>query len=182
MQLISMRSNAIPQFLHLECAQYRYRVFCEKLGWELEAVGASNGLELDQFDRPDTVYVIAKNEYNEICGHARLLPTIRPYLIGEVFPELLNGIEIPSCETIWELSRFAALDTSDREIRFNPEVSKLLLKEAAQYVKQQGADRLISASPVGVERLIHRAGYKAYRAGPPVMIDNKPIIACWIEL
>lgn len=182
MQLIAMQSSVLPHFLHVECAKYRYQVFCKKLGWKLDAFKTGEPIELDQFDRPDTVYVIAKNEYNEICGHARLLPTVRPYLIGEVFPELLNGVEIPACETIWELSRFAAMDTSGREIRFNPEVSKLLLKEAARYVRQQGANRLISASPVGVERLIHRAGYKAYRAGPPVMIDNKPIIACWIEI
>lgn len=182
MHLISMQSNVLPNILHTECAEYRYKVFCEKLGWELDTFDSHSGLELDQFDRPDTVYVIAKNEFDEICGHARLLPTVKPYLIGEVFPELMNGAPIPSCETVWELSRFAAVDTSGRGLSFDPKVSKYLLDEAANYVRQRGATRLLSASPLGVERLVHRAGYKAYRAGPPVMVDEKPVIACWIEL
>jgi N-acyl-L-homoserine lactone synthetase len=41
---------------------------------------------------------------------------------------------------------------------------------------------LITVSPLGIERLLHRMGVNAHRAGPPMLVDGKPIFACWIEV
>ncbi len=54
--------------------------------------------------------MVAQNDTGEIIGTARLLPTTQPYLLGEVFPQLMNGLPVPACEDVWELSRFAAVD------------------------------------------------------------------------
>jgi len=43
-------------------SQYRYRVFVEMLGWELQCQA---DFEVDQFDRDDTVYVVAHNEHQK---------------------------------------------------------------------------------------------------------------------
>ncbi|MBL8509853.1 MAG: GNAT family N-acetyltransferase, partial [Chitinimonas sp.] len=91
-------------------ARYRHRVFVEKLGWQLKC---QDGLEFDQFDRPDTLYVVAQDQDDQVVGGARLLPTTRPYLLGEIFPQLLNGQPVPNSSDIWELSRFAAVDFSE---------------------------------------------------------------------
>lgn len=53
-------------------ANYRYEVFVKTLGWPLHC---EEGIELDAFDRPDTVYVVACDRDREIFGCARLLPT-----------------------------------------------------------------------------------------------------------
>jgi N-acyl-L-homoserine lactone synthetase len=74
-------------------SQYRHRVFVEMLGWELQC---EPGFETDQFDRNDTVYVVAQDAASRIIGLGRLLPTTKPYLLGEVFSELLNGNPPPS--------------------------------------------------------------------------------------
>jgi acyl homoserine lactone synthase len=50
------------------------------------------------------------NENQEIIGTARLLPTNHSYLLGEVFPQLMNGLTIPDSAEVWELSRFATVD------------------------------------------------------------------------
>ena len=47
---------------------------------------------------------------------------------------------------------------------------------------ERGAQRLITVSPVGIERLIRRLGFQAHRAGPPMIIDGHAIFACWIEV
>lgn len=162
---------------------YRHKVFVEELGWELNT---SSGLETDQFDHAETLYVIAKNKDSEIIGCARLLPTSAPYLLGEVFPELLNGQCPPSDPRIWELSRFSAFDLNNRDLpksgQFSSEVTVDLLKEALRFAQQCGATQVISVSPIGVERLLRRAGFKAHRAGPPKIINGYPLIACIIPL
>jgi len=169
--------------IYRQVAGYRYKVFVENLGWDLHA---PDGLEQDQFDRPDTIYVAARNDEGEVCGCARLLPTTRPYLLSEVFPQLLNGAMPPRSTEIWELSRFAAVDfnTPDQSPlrQMSSDIAIALLQAAIDCAAKNGAKRLITVSPLGIERLLRKAGFKAHRAGPPTMVDGHPIFACWIEV
>ncbi len=152
------------------------------LGWELNT---QNGLELDQFDHDDTLYVVAQDESGHVNGCARLLPTDQPYLLGDVFPQLLNGLPPPCTPEVWELSRFAAVDFANRTVsalgQFSSPIAVGLLQKSIEYAAAHGAKRIITVSPVGVERLLRRAGFRAHRAGPPMVIDGHPIFACWIE-
>jgi N-acyl-L-homoserine lactone synthetase len=165
-----------------DMGHYRYRVFVEKLGWELQCEG---GLEYDQFDRDDTVYVVAQDDDGDIIGMARLLPTMRPYLLGEVFPQLMNELPIPKTEEVWELSRFVALDfkaeATNGSMQFSSPVAIGLLQESIEVAIRHGAKKLITVSPLGVERLLRKAGFKAYRAGPPMVVDGHAIFANWID-
>lgn len=166
-----------------QVASYRHKVFVENLGWDLHSPG---GLEQDQFDRPDTVYVAARDDVGEICGCARLLPTTRPYLLSEVFPQLLNGAALPNSPDVWELSRFATVDFNSPDLsplrQMSSEIAIDLLHAAIDCAAKQGAKRLITVSPLGIERLLRNAGFKAHRAGPPMKIDGHLIFACWIEM
>jgi acyl homoserine lactone synthase len=183
MNVIAGKTEALSNALFTSLAKYRYNVFIETLGWELET---KNGEELDQFDRPDTLYVVSQNDEGEVNGCARLLPTNRPYLLGDIFPELLNGLPVPCSSDIWELSRFAAVDftkqTTSALSQFSSEIAINLLKESIACAAAHGAKRLITVSPIGIERLLRRAGFRSHRAGPPMIIDGHPIFACWIEV
>lgn len=184
MNIIVGSATKLAKEILASLANYRYKVFVEQLGWELDT---PKGIELDQFDRPDTFYVVARNDVNDIIGCARLLPTTGPYLLGEIFPELLNGLTPPQSADVWELSRFAVMDFNPINGlaingQFSSPITLAILHETVAYAKAQGAKRLISVSPLGVERLLRNAGYKAHRAGPPKLIDGQPIIAVWVEI
>ena len=51
-----------------------------------------------------------------------------------------------------------------------------------QYLTFSRAQRLITVSPLGIERLLRREGFRAHRAAPPQIIDGHPIFACWIDV
>jgi acyl homoserine lactone synthase len=163
-------------------ARYRHRVFVEKLGWQLQC---ENALEYDQFDRDDTVYVVAHNRGHQVVGTARLLPTTRPYLLDEVFPQLLHGLVPPHSPDVWELSRFAAVDFSVQGssalAQFSSPVAVGLLQAALECAARHGAKRFITVSPLGVERLLRIAGFQAHRLAPPMMVDGNPVFACSIN-
>lgn len=182
MNVISGASESLPGGVFQKISSYRYKVFIETLGWKLQT---QNGEELDQFDRSDTVYVVAEDDNGRVNGCARLLPTDRPYLLGEVFPQLLNGLLPPCSPDVWELSRFAAVDfinqSSSALGQFSSSVAIELLKKSIACASAHGAKRLITVSPIGIERLLRQAGFHAHRAGPPMIIDGHPIFACWIE-
>ena len=183
MDVVTGARETLRPDLYTKVAHYRHKIFVERLGWQLQT---KDGGELDQFDRHDTVYVIAQDDGNRIIGCARLLPTIRPYLLADVFPQLLNGLEPPRSSEVWELSRFSAADLNGPlhtvRHRFSSTTAVRLLEESLHCAASFGAKRLITVSPLGVERLLHRAGFHAHRAGPPTMIDGNPFFACWIEI
>lgn len=183
MHILSGQSAQLPDGVAHSLSVYRHKVFVEMLGWQLDT---PPGIEQDQFDRSDTVYIVSHDERGQINGCARLLPTTRPYLLGDVFPQLLNGLAPPSSPDIWELSRFAAVDFSGQTPvasgQFSSPVTAQLLHASIRCAGQLGAKMVITVSPLGVERLLRKLGYTARRAGPPLVIDGYPLFACLIDV
>jgi acyl homoserine lactone synthase len=182
MTVLSSTRSQLSSMAEEELASYRYAIFVETLQWQLPA---ENGREFDQFDRPDTRYVIARDAQGLICGCARLLPTTRAYLLDEVFPGLMNGQPAPHDAQVWELSRFSTKGTGE----LNPpsrEAARArfctLFAAVVEAAMAQGATRLITFTAMGVERILRSIGMHAHRVGPPQMIDDKPVLAMWIDL
>ena len=166
---------------------YRYDVFIDHLQWEVvEGYGSIDlRIEKDQFDTDETIYVVAKDVQNHIVGCARLLPTTKPYLLKDVFPELLNGLEAPESDDVWELSRFTSFDLNNVPqsiTQFSAESTVQLLRKTMEVAKEYGANKLISVSPLAVERLLRREKFSAMRLGPPVRAFGQPLIACLINI
>jgi acyl homoserine lactone synthase len=176
------RADLPPGYIE-RLGRYRRQVFVERLGWGLES---ENGCELDRFDGVDTVYVTVEDAHSAIAGCARLLPTTQPYLLSEVFPQLLHGVPPPRDERIWELSRFASMDFTQPATtplaQFSSSSTALLLRGAMDYAARHGVHRLITVSPLGIERLVRRLGIRASQAAAPLAIDGQMTFACWIEL
>ncbi|AOJ07008.1 N-acylhomoserine lactone synthase BspI1 [Burkholderia mayonis] len=171
----------LPSDLAADLGLYRHRVFVEQLGWKLPS--ASEGFERDQYDRDDTVYVVARDDDAEICGCARLLPTTRPYLLKELFPTLVaNDMPLPQSATVWELSRFAA-NAEDPTGSGNPAWAvRPMLAAVVECAVRLGAKQLIGVTFLSMERLFRRIGVHAHRAGPAQQIDGRMVVACWIDL
>ncbi len=175
-------ASELPFGLETALAAYRFEVFIEALQWQLPV---ENGLERDQFDRPDTLYIVARDANDSVCGCARLLPTTRPYLLAEVFPGLMNGAPAPHAADTWELSRFSTMTLGDISVLSREEARTRfcsLFAAVVDVASAQGATRLITFTAQGIERILRSIGMHAHRVGPPQMIDDKPVLALWIEL
>lgn len=175
-------ASQLPLGLETALAVYRYEVFIKSLKWQLPV---DNGMERDQFDRPDTLYAVASNASGKVCGCARLLPTTKAYLLDEVFPGLMDGAPAPHAPHTWELSRFSTMVPSDTTVPTREEARRRfcsLFASVVQVASMQGATRLITFTALGVERILRSIGMHAHRVGPPQMIDDKPVLAMWIEL
>ena len=175
-------SGQLQAGLESDLAVYRHKVFVEQLGWQLPS--AQPGFERDQFDRPDTVYVVARDASGDICGCARLLSTQQAYLLATVFPSLLGEQPAPCSAQVWELSRYTTQVVAGEATSRNEasERFRVLLKGVVETALAKGAQRLITFSYIGVERIARNFGLHVHRAGAPQMIDGKPVLAFWIEL
>jgi N-acyl-L-homoserine lactone synthetase len=166
----------LPPQLFEQMGHYRREVFINRLGWELNTI---NGIELDEFDGPDAVYVCSHDEEDNVTGVARLLPTTGPYLMEKVFPELWAGNKLPHDKQIWELSRFAMVENAKSEGVHQASAvgASTLLRQVIHTAKSNGAGSLITVSPVGMERLLRLNGFDVRRAGAPKFHQESFIVA-----
>ena len=83
--------------------QDRAAQFHDRLGWD--AVKTDDmGMEFDQYDELNPVYVIIEDEKGSHCGSGRLMPTTGRTMLKEHFSHLTGGVEVSS-PLIWEVTR-----------------------------------------------------------------------------
>lgn len=183
MQIVAGRADTLPVGVLFDMARYRYEVFVDRLGWPLATQGR---LELDQFDRRDTLYVVGCDGRGRVIGTARLLPTHRPYLLAEVFPQLLGDAPMPCSPRTWELSRFACLDLRDAASaqtgRGGAGQAVDFLRAVMRIAADAGASELVSVSPLAMERILRRGRIAYRRAGAPTRVGADLLFACTFPL
>lgn len=183
MNYVTGTAMELGMALRRELGSYRHRVFVQHLRWALP--DATDEDEWDHFDRPDTVYVLALTARHRLAGCARLLPTTLPYLLADVFPELLDGAPAPRSADVWELSRFAAVDFSAAPTAGHtlgsPE-SLDLLRVAMRSAGRRGARTLISVSPIAIQRILEHGGFPFARLGHVHRIGGQTLFACGMPL
>lgn len=172
----------LPPQLFEQMGQYRREVFINHLGWELDTI---NSMELDEFDGPDAVYVCSHDDEGGVNGVARLLPTTGSYLLEKVFPQLWGGKALPHDLKVWELSRFAMVESRATVgmplHQASATAAAHLLRQVILTAGMMGARTLVTVSPVGMERLLRLNGFHASRAGTPVMHHDASIVALQIH-
>jgi acyl homoserine lactone synthase len=156
----------------------RHDVFSGRLGWEVNTEG---GLERDDFDSLDPVYMMAKQADGAVLGCWRLLPTTGPYMMRDTFPQTLHGAEAPRDEPVWELSRFAMGQHRGSAAQFS-EAALAMMECVVAWGLQNGLQRYVTVTTVAIERLMRTLGIRVQRMGPPVQIGIERTVALDIPL
>lgn len=87
----------------VQMCRQRKTVFVDGAGWEIPVIG---DMEIDAYDRGDTIYLLAKNRPDgQVLASVRLLPTAGPHLMCELF-DTADRERMPRGATVWEASRF----------------------------------------------------------------------------
>ena len=158
----------------------RHEVFHDRLGWE---VTSDNGMEHDEFDRANPVYVLVRGDEDEMLGCWRLLPTTGPNMLKDIFPQLLHGQPAPESSTVWEISRFAVATEHCEGVGFGfSEVPLHMMRASVRFAQHNGISRYVAVTSVAVERMLRKVGVNISRFGPPIKIGRVLTVACSIEI
>lgn len=149
-----------------EMYRQRHRVFKERLGWQVPSI---DGLEYDDFDHDDTLYLMCFDDAERQIGSARMLPTSMPYMLKDVFPQLLDGEKAPENAFVWEGSRLAVdipEDPTSYEGRkslaaLGKPISELFLG-VVETCLANGVEEFITVYDLRVARLYHRLGCRPH--------------------
>lgn len=147
----------------------RHKVFVEKQRW---GVPNWNGMEYDQYDTPAAVYCVWRDDEQQVRGVARLAPTTIPYMIKDLWPDLVTQRALPSQPDIWESTRLGIDHDLPKETRRRI-LSELILAylEASLHYGVKGL--------IGIgyswcwEHSFNRQGWPVERLGPDSVIDGE---------
>lgn len=155
----------------------RKRVFVDLLGWELPVLAGR--YEIDQYDGPQARYLILADTDQNHLASARLLPTTRPHILGDLFPELCDG-NPPTGPDTWEITRFC-LDRSQRA----PERRRwrdALVTALVHYALEHGITTYTGVAEQAWLGQILAFGWHAELLGNPRTIDRMTLGALRIEI
>ncbi len=158
----------------------RHEVFKERLNWD---VGSSAGRERDQFDDLEPVYIVCEQD-GDVLGSWRLLPTTGPYMLRDVFPELLHGAPAPCAPDVWEISRFAVSKrvAGNNSLGTIRTVTQLLLEQLFTFAARRNLSRIVAVSDVRFERILKRSGLLTHRYGAALQVGVTQAVAGYADV
>jgi len=152
----------------------RHDIFAKERGWK--AVERTDGRDIDAFDRPDTVYLVAIDN-NRVVGGQRLVPTTSAHMLSEIFPDLASVKGVPIGPTIWEASRYFVV----RERR-SGRTDCMMLAAVQEFGLEEGITHYSAVIETWWLPRLHEAGFVVRPLGLPTLIENQWAIAAEVEV
>jgi len=159
----------------------RYRVFRERLGWDVQVSG---DMEIDEFDALHPAYLLQKAGDGRIQGCVRLLPSTGPTMLRDTFSILLDGATAPASSTTWESSRFA-LDTETDAAKAAHGLASATYELFAGMIEfglSRQLTEIITVTDARMERILRRAGWPLRRIGMPRKLGTTLAVAGYLEV
>lgn len=153
-----------PQYQSLlkKVFELRARVFCDRLGWEVDV---KDGMERDSFDDQHPTHIVSVNDAGQVVGCMRLLQTIGPNMLSDVFSSILQGQPAPRSPLIWEATRFC-VDTNVLErgktrnsISY---VTSEIMVAAFEYARAAGVQDAVAVIDPVMNRVLQRSANAPY--------------------
>lgn len=155
----------------------RKQVFIDLLKWDVPIVGGS--YEIDQFDDEHASYLVLTDERGEHLGSARLLPTTRPHILGDLFSDLCEEAP-PRDPAVFEITRFCldrALGAAQRRA-----VRDTLVTALAAHALSNGIATYTAIAEMGWFQQILAFGWRCRPLGVPQEIGGIALAALRIEI
>ena len=170
-------------FVHelFEMHRLRYRVFKERLGWDVEISG---DMEIDAFDACQPAYLLQMDDGGRIQGCVRLLPTTGPTMLRDTFPALLDGQPSPAAETIWESSRFGVdLPAGHKKVASGIALATYeLFASMIEFGLMRRLSDIVTVTDVRMERILQRVGWPLRRLGQPRSMGKTVAVAGYLSV
>ncbi|WFT97029.1 acyl-homoserine-lactone synthase [Bradyrhizobium barranii] len=164
-----------------EMHRLRYRVFKQRLQWDVQVGG---DMEVDEFDVLRPVHLLHRSADGGIQGCVRLLPSTGPTMLRDTFSILLDGQPAPRTDHVWESSRFA-LDVPPDAPKASGGLAAATYELFAGMVEFGLSIRLteiVTVTDARMERILRRAGWPLRPIGKARPLGNTLAMAGYLEV
>jgi N-acyl-L-homoserine lactone synthetase len=164
-----------------EMHRLRYRVFKERLDWDVQFSGE---MEIDEFDALCPALLIQIASDARVQGCVRLLPSTGPTMLRDTFPLLLDGAPAPADPAVWESSRFAL------DLHHNTPMAAHGLATATyelfagmiEFGLSRNLTDIVTVTDARMERILRRAEWPLRRIGEPRALGRTIAVAGYLEV
>jgi acyl-homoserine lactone synthase len=157
----------------------RKKIYIDEQRWS--ALRATNGREIDQFDTDSTVYLLAIGADGEVAGGTRLLPSLGPTLLSEVFPQLARERGFERAPEIWEWTRFFVAPRFRQDKRLS-RVAGIVAAGMVEYCLDQRIPRMNVVAEAYWIPKVSALGWRPRPLGLPLAHEGLSICAFTIEM
>lgn len=157
----------------------RYRIFVERRKWM--ALARNDKREIDWFDTDEAIYLLGLDEAGHVTSGLRLLPTMGPTLMREVFPHAVSWGRIPCDESIFEMSRhFLTNEPTDLIRQWHAESE--VLCAMFEYAIAAGLKQISFLCDTYYLRTLLECGWKVHPLGLPTAYDEGVCVPILFEV
>jgi len=156
----------------------RYDIYVKKRRWR--AVARPINIEIDAFDNEHALYVLALDTNGKIVGGSRLVPTLEPHLMSEVFPVLAKGAP-PKAEDIFEWTRFFIIPSLRTQGASSP-VAGLVLCGLLETAQRLGIRQISVVCETFWPKRLRALGWSLAELGDVLEHPDGDIIALLIDV
>jgi N-acyl-L-homoserine lactone synthetase len=175
--ILRFDTDPIPDCVLREMFAARKAVFVDLLKWDVPVIDGR--YEVDQFDDPHARYLVLGDADGHHLGSARLLPTERPHLLGDLYPQLCED-KPPTGPDIFEITRFCL----DRRLRAaqRRQIRDTLVTALAHYALANEIRSYSAIADLAWLRQILGFGWRCRPLGSPMMHAGKLLGALRIDI
>jgi acyl-homoserine lactone synthase len=157
----------------LDYYRVRHQIFVGERGWK--QVARPDGLEKDQFDTNDAIYILGI-ENGSVYGGARLVPTVKPHLLSEVFPHLASVHSVPREPGVFEWTRIFVVKAK-REGRNAGQTAGTVICGLLEFCLEEGIYALSGVIDAWWLPRFHDMGWTVRPLGLPELVDKDWVVA-----
>lgn len=146
-----------------EVWRFRHHHFVDNYGWE--EIRKPDGREIDAFDTTEAVHLVLSLK-GKVVAYSRLLPTTKPHLLSDVYPELIGDRPYQTGPKIYEWTRCV----SDRDAR-GPDgtpAANLLLTGVLEFCLMAGIEALVVETHPKLVNLLLETDWEVTPLSAPV--------------
>jgi acyl-homoserine lactone synthase len=171
--VVTVRNRSLYEKQLSQYFRLRHQVFVEERRWE--DLRRADGIESDEYDNPNAVYLLALDE-GRVVGGQRLYPTLLPHMMSEVFPALASR-GVPRAGSILECTRYFVVKE-----RRTGRTDCRLLAAMQEYCLEEGITAITAVVEMWWLPRWQQVGFKVRPLGLPALIENESCMAAVIEI
>jgi len=161
----------------IDSFKLRKIIFKDRMGWDLNI--SQDELEIDDYDLPETVYIMVRDEKDRAVGIWRLMPSSSKSMIRTIWPEFLEKFPMPINDQTWEVSRFGvhSYEPNSKDYLKNINITtKKMIAALIDICEMANIQHIYTMYYPEVGRSVAKTGFVAHEISDEYPVDGKPAI------
>lgn len=155
----------------------RTKIFRDRMGWDVDVNDMD--LEVDDYDLPETIYLLHLDQTQTVTGTWRFLTTDQPSMIRTIWPHYTASLPVPQSHTMIETSRFGVhsdtANPADRQKQVSLATAEMIVALIETCILCGFTD-MFTLYNIKIKRLLERIGFKPTAVSQIIDLEGEPTV------